>query len=164
MCARQFLKKSQKLAHMKETITVGITYDTKNDFKLDEEKPWDWDAEFEVSVAVDDITRALEDLGHQTIHIGSGEKLLENFREIESQVDIVFNIAEGMFGRARESQIPSLLEMARMPFVGSDAYTLAIALNKWHTKVIAHHYGINTPAFSCIERYEQLDNVHFLSF
>src|SRR5690606_30435759 len=106
----------------------------RDDFKFSKSDPVDWDAEFQVSVAVDDIARALEDLGHKTVLIGSGQNLLEGLPEFKKKVDIVFNMAEGRFGRARESQIPALLEMTQIPFVGSDAYALSLSLNKWHTK------------------------------
>ena len=97
------------------------------------DEPEDWDAEFAVSTAVDDIAHALEDLGHDVDFIGSGRSLLNNFRRIEESVDIIFNIAEGYLGRARESQVPAMLELAGIPYVGSDSYSLALALNKWHT-------------------------------
>jgi D-alanine-D-alanine ligase len=142
---------------MHDTLTVGITFDTKNDFKFTGEEPWDWDAEFAVSMAVDDISRALEDLGHRAVLIGSGIKLLVDFSKYKNQVDIVFNIAEGRFGRAREAQIPALLEMAGIPFVGSDAYALSLGLNKWHTKIIAQSFGIRTPQFTVLESHDQLD-------
>lgn len=141
----------------REQLTVGISFDTKDDFKFSRTNPRDWDAEFQVSVAVDDIVHAIEDLGHQTLLVGSGRKLVENFALFKDKVDIVFNIAEGKFGRAREAQIPALLEMAQIPFVGSDAYALSLCLNKWHTKIIGKHYGVRTPEFVVIENLEQLE-------
>lgn len=142
---------------MHDVLTIGITFDTKDDFKFTGEEPWDWDAEFAVSMAVDDISRALEDLGHNTVQIGSGAKLLDNFAKYKSQVDIIFNIAEGRFGRSREAQIPALLEMSGIPFVGSDAYALSLGLNKWHTKIIAQNCGVRTPNFTVVEHHEKID-------
>jgi D-alanine-D-alanine ligase len=138
-------------------LKVGMTYDTRDDFKFTSPEPEDWDAEFAVSVAVDDIAHALEDLGHEALYIGSGRKLLDSFREYEGKVDIIFNIAEGYFGRAREAQVPAMLEMAGVPYVGSDAYTLALSLNKWHTKVLASHYHIRTPAFALVRNDYEID-------
>lgn len=152
----RFAKKTLHIS-MSDSITIGVTYDTKNDFKFNGDEPSDWDAEFQVSMAVDDIIRALEDLGHKTIPIGSGRKLLESFGKYEDDLDLVFNIAEGKFGRSREAQIPALLEMTGIPFVGSDAYTLSVALNKWHTKIIANHHGIRTPVYTVVENQDLLD-------
>lgn len=141
----------------KNLLKVGITFDTRDDFEFVSEEAEDWDAEFAVSTAVDDIAHALEDLGHGVEFIGSGRNLLNNFRQVEQSVDIVFNVAEGYFGRARESQVPAMLELAGIPYVGSDSYSLALALNKWHTKVLALSNGIRTPEFQVIRRAEELE-------
>ena len=109
-----------------DALTIGLTYDTRDDFHFTSKEPEDWDVEFEVSTAIDDIAHALEDLGHKVRLVGSGRKLLDTFRDIENSVDIVFNIAEGYHGRAREAQVPSMLEMAGIPYVGSDSYTLSL--------------------------------------
>jgi len=138
------------------SLTIGLTYDTKDDFHFSSKEPEDWDVEFEVSTAIDDIAHALEDLGHKVRFVGSGKKLLKNFHDVESSVDIIFNIAEGYFGRAREAQVPSILEMAGIPYVGSDSYTLSLALNKWHTKILAKQYGIRTPEFQVVRSTDEI--------
>ena len=132
-------------------LKVGITFDTREDFSFVSEEVEDWDAEFAVSTAVQDIAHALEDLGHEVDFIGSGRNLLNSLRKVEDSVDIIFNIAEGYLGRGREAQIPATLELAGIPYVGSDSYALALALNKWHTKVLAASNGIRTPDF-CLVR------------
>jgi D-alanine-D-alanine ligase len=54
--------------------------------------------------------------------------------------DIVFNIAEGMRGAAREAQFPAVLEMLGIPYTGSGPWTLATTLDKARTKeVLAYH-------------------------
>jgi D-alanine-D-alanine ligase len=146
------------------SLRVGITFDTREDFGFVAAEPDDWDAEFAVSTAVDDIAHALEDIGHTVSFIGSGRKLLDNFRNVENSVDIVFNIAEGFFGRGREAQIPALLELAGIPFVGSDCYTLALALNKWHTKLLARSYGVTTPNFQIATGFAELGTFKHLKF
>ena len=132
------------------TPTVGITYDTRNDFTYTSEDPWDWDAEFEVSVAIGDITNAIEDLGFPTVMIGSAANLLNGFSTYCKRVQMVFNIAEGKLGRAREAQVPSILEAGGIAYVGSDAETLAIGLNKAQTKYNALAHGIRTPDFAVV--------------
>ena len=130
--------------------TVGITYDTRDDFQHESDDPWDWDAEFEVSAAIGDITNAIEDLGFPTVEIGSAVKLLEGFSQYREKVDMVFNIAEGKLGRAREAQVPNILEAGGIPCVGSDAETLAIALNKVQAKYNVVAQGIRTPEFTVV--------------
>ncbi len=66
--------------------------------------------------------------------------------------DLCFNIAEGHFGDSRESQIPAILEMLRIPYTGSKLLTLALALDKPMTKRILTYHGLPTPEFMVFER------------
>lgn len=47
--------------------------------------------------------------------------------------------------------------MAGVPYVGSDAYSLALSLNKWHTKVLASYYQVRTPGFSLVRNEEEIE-------
>jgi D-alanine-D-alanine ligase len=44
--------------------------------------------------------------------------------------DLVFNIAEGLRGYAREAQIPCLLDAYEIPYTFSDPLILALTLHK----------------------------------
>ncbi len=61
--------------------------------------------------------------------------------------DIVFNIAEGMRGEAREAQFPAVMEMLGIPYTGSGPLTLATALDKARTKEVLQHHGIPVARF-----------------
>lgn len=61
--------------------------------------------------------------------------------------DIVFNIAEGMRGAAREAQFPAVLEMLGIPYTGSGPWTLATALDKARTKETLAYHGIAVARF-----------------
>ena len=61
--------------------------------------------------------------------------------------DIVFNIAEGMRGAAREAQFPAVMEMLGIPYTGSGPLTLATALDKARTKEVLQHHGISVATF-----------------
>ena len=78
------------LSKLPATPTIGITYDTRDDFQYSPDDPWDWDAEFETSLAVGAIATAIEDLGFPTVMIGSAENLLEGFSEYRKKVHMVF--------------------------------------------------------------------------
>jgi D-alanine-D-alanine ligase len=70
------------------------------------------------------------------------------------RVDGVFNMAEGMGGRGRESQVPALLDMYRIPYTGSSALALAMTLDKSLGKMVAQANGIPTAPFMVIPRRE----------
>ncbi len=65
--------------------------------------------------------------------------------------DLCFNIAEGHYGDGREAQIPSILEMLRIPYTGSKVMTLALALDKPMTKRVLYYHGLPTPEFQVFE-------------
>ena len=65
-----------------------------------------------------------------------------------SNVDVVFNIAEGISGRNREAQVPNLCELLGVPYTGSDSATLSICLDKALSKRLLD--DVDTPAFQVL--------------
>ena len=126
-------------------LRVGLTYNVKGEFVLKPDDPPDLNAEFDHEETVAHIETALRETGHEVIRIGSARTLLQQMGKL--RVDIVFNIAEGYEGRNRESQVPILLEMMRIPFVGADGLTLGLTLDKVLTKKVLIAEGIPTPRY-----------------
>ncbi|MBI2103983.1 MAG: ATP-grasp domain-containing protein [Candidatus Omnitrophica bacterium] len=125
---------------------VGLTYNVKGEYVLKPEDPPDLIAEFDHEETVAHIEKALREAGHEVVRIGNARQLLERRGKLD--VDIVFNIAEGYEGRNRESQVPILLEMLRVPFVGADGLTLGLTLDKVLTKKVLIAEGIPTPRYA----------------
>jgi D-alanine-D-alanine ligase len=142
--------------------TVGLTYDLKTDYKFKEGDPADANAEFDHPSTIDVIAKAIERNGFRVEKIGNVGNLLERLGSLK--VDIVFNISEGMFGRNRESQVPVILEMAGIPFVGADALTLGLTLDKVMAKKIFIADKIPTPKFFEVSSPEQLANSNHFKF
>ncbi|MBM3245113.1 MAG: ATP-grasp domain-containing protein [Candidatus Omnitrophica bacterium] len=138
--------------------TVGLTYDLKSDYKLKKGDPPDANAEFDHPSTIGVIASAIESQGYKVKRIGNCSSLLEKIDSLN--VDIVFNISEGRIGRNRESQVPMLLEMAGIPFVGADALTLALTLDKVMAKKVFIAENIPTPKFFEIKHIESLDTDH----
>jgi D-alanine-D-alanine ligase len=65
--------------------------------------------------------------------------------------DLVFNIAEGLGGLARESQVPGLLDAYQIPYVFSEALTLAVTLHKGVAKHMVRARDVRTPDFEVVE-------------
>jgi len=124
---------------------IGLTYNVKSEFVLKPGDPPDLNAEFDHEETVAHIERALKESGHEVVRIGNARRLLEQMGSLK--VDLVFNIAEGYEGRNRESQVPILLEMMRVPFVGADGLTLGLTLDKVLTKKVLIAEGIPTPRY-----------------
>jgi len=142
-------------------LTVGLTYDLKTDYVFKDADPPDANAEFDHPSTIDVICKTIESLGYKTKRIGNISNLLEKIDNLG--VNIVFNISEGLTGRNRESQVPIVLEMKNIPFVGSDGLTLGMTLDKMMTKKIMIADKIPTPKFfeaSSVESFE-MDSLKF---
>jgi len=133
---------------------VGLTYDLKTDYKFKDGDPLDANAEFDSPSTIDVIAGAIEANGFKVKKIGNASNLMEKIDNLG--VDIVFNISEGLTGRNRESQVPILLEMAAIPFVGADALTLGLTLDKVMAKKIFMAEKIPTPKFFEVSSTEAL--------
>jgi len=142
--------------------TVGLTYDLKTDYEFKAGDPPDANAEFDHPTTIGIIAKAIEKCGFKVKKIGNVVSLLEKIDNLG--VDIVFNISEGISGRNRESQVPILLEMAGIPFVGADALTLGLTLDKVMAKKIFIAEKIPTPKFFEVKAIEELVNTDHCKF
>lgn len=142
--------------------TVGLTYDLKTDYAFKEGDPPDANAEFDHPSTIDVIAKAIESCGFRVKRIGNATSLLEKIEHLG--VDIVFNISEGISGRNRESQVPILLEMAGIPFVGADALTLGLTLDKIIAKKIFIAEKIPTPKFFEVKTCAELVDIDHCKF
>ena len=125
--------------------TVGLTYNLKTEYVFKPGDPQDANAEFDHPDTVALIEQAIRAGHHRVVRIGNANRLLESWEHLA--VDIIFNISEGTGGRNRESQVPIILEMLGIPYVGSDGLTLGLTLDKVLTKKILIAEGIPTPRF-----------------
>lgn len=113
-----------------------------------EEPPPDWLAEGDSEETIQAVQQALKKY-HQVIPIESDEQAY--FRLQQEKPDLVFNIAERLFGPNRESHIPTICEVLNIPYTGSDPLTLGICLDKSRAKEILSYYGIRNPKFWVVE-------------
>ncbi len=127
-------------------MRIGLLYDVFSSYRWQSSDPGDADAEYEPNATVEVLAEAMENLGHEPVLIGTASNLLKQLPDLE--IDAAVNIAEGSWSRNREAFVPILLEMAGVPFVGSDALTLSLSLDKAWTKDLAVAAGIQTPPYA----------------
>ncbi len=135
-------------------MRVGLIYDVFSSYEWRPSDPQDADAEFEPMATVEALEQALLKLGHEPIRIGTAKNLLEQLPALS--IDAAVNIAEGAHSRNREAYAPILLEMAGVPFLGSDALTLSLSLDKVWTKDLAVAAGVKTPPYA-VYSFNKLD-------
>ncbi|HLU65197.1 MAG TPA: ATP-grasp domain-containing protein [Kofleriaceae bacterium] len=124
-------------------VRVGFTYNVKRTHDGDEQ------AEFDPPETIIAISNALARQGFIVVHLEATPDLPRVLAEAD--VDLIFNIAEGVEGRNREAQVPALCELLGIPYTGSDSATLAIALDKALCKKVLSQHGILTPKFQVME-------------
>ncbi len=145
-------------------MKIGFTYDLETDHPIKPDDPPDTLAEFDRSPTIDLIGKSLAINGNKVIYIGNVHHLLADISMFKKSVDIVFNIAEGASGRNREAQVPVILELFRIPYVGSDGLTQALTLDKFMTKKILLSSDINTPNYMHIKNTVSSINTSTLNF
>ncbi len=122
-------------------LRVGLTYNLKR-IKPDQNGN-DADAEFDAQSTIDAIANAIVADGHEVVRLEATSALARTLPD--AGVDLVFNIAEGHRGRSREAQVPALLDMLGVPHTGSDAATMAVALDKDLAKRVVAGAGVPVP-------------------
>ena len=127
-------------------IRVGFTYNIKRE---DGDPENDDQAEWDPPETIIAISSALARQGHVVVHLEATPDLPRVLAEAD--VDLIFNIAEGVEGRNREAQVPALCELLGIPYTGSDSATLAIALDKALCKKVLMQHDILTPKFQVME-------------
>jgi D-alanine-D-alanine ligase len=111
-----------------------------------------WD-DLDSAETIQNIAAALESRGHRVTFLEGNLSLVENLPRLAP--DICFNVCEGYWGDGREAHVPSILEMMRMPYTGSQVLTLALCLDKPMTKRVLTYHGLPTPPFQVFERLDE---------
>jgi D-alanine-D-alanine ligase len=130
-------------------IKIGITFDLRS-YYLSQGYSEVETAEFDRESTIDGIADALSQLGHTPERIGAVTQLVPRLAAGE-RWELVFNIAEGMHGFGRESQVPAVLDAYRIPYTFSDPVVLGISLHKGWAKRVIRDLGLPTPDFAVVE-------------
>lgn len=130
-------------------MLIGLTYDLKDDYRALGFSESDV-AEFDSVDTIDAVCSALAALGHVCDRIGHVRALAQRLTAGD-RWDLVFNIAEGVSGFGRESQVPSLLEAYELPYTFSDPLVCALTLHKAMAKQVVRGFGIATPDFALVQ-------------
>lgn len=122
------------------------------------------EAEFDTEETVNALATAIERLGHRVERMEVSGPASRTVARLEAfSPDLIFNTAEGRRGRFREAFFPALFDELGFPYTGSDAYTLAVTLDKQLTKLILREEHIRTPGWQFIEKLSDLkpEDLHF---
>lgn len=137
-----------------DPLHIGLCYDLASEYEAlgyrGEEV-----AEFDRTETIDAIAGALERAGHRVDRVGSLPALVRRLA-LGHRWDLVFNLAEGVRGSARESQVPALLDAYGIAYTFSDPLTLTVALHKGLTKTVCQAHGVATAPFRLVRDLDDL--------
>lgn len=124
---------------------IGLIYNLQHNVAVEPDAPPDARAEYDSEETIEGLAQALQAGGHQVVPLEADRAFLDKVRQAE--VDICFNIAEGLGGDAREAHVPAILEMLGIPYTGSKVLAQAISLDKAMSKRIWRDAGLPTAPF-----------------
>src|SRR5262249_1141742 len=96
-----------------------------------------------------DVLECLESLGHEVEMLAVYEGVSDIVEKIRSfGPDVVFNLCESFFNdRAKEPNIPALLELMRVRYTGANPEALMLSKDKALAKTILIYHRIRVPGF-----------------
>src|SRR5882672_1625775 len=110
------------------------------------------EAEFDTEETVNALAQAIERLGHRLERFEVSGPASRTVSQLEAySPDLIFNTAEGRRGRFREAFYPALFDELGIPYTGSDAWVLAVTLDKALTKLVLREHGVVSPKGQFIE-------------
>ncbi len=136
-------------------MKIGLTYDLRS-WYLDRGYSMEDTAEFDKQDTVDAIDGALKNMGFETEPIGNCFQLIDAL-SAGKKWDLVFNIAEGLYGDGRESVVPAILDQYKIPYVFSGPVIMGISLNKHLTRLIVSAAGVPVSPGMLISEMKDVD-------
>jgi len=131
-------------------VRIALTYNLRLSDSEEE-------AEFDTQQTVDALAGAIDRLGHRLERFEVSGPASRTVARLEAySPDLIFNTAEGRRGRFREAFYPALFDELGFPYTGSDAYALAVTLDKQLTKLILRDHQVRTPGWQYIEKLDEL--------
>lgn len=135
-------------------VCVGFAFNLRR-IHSSVENDIDAEAEFDSPETVGAVREAISSLGYDVVDLEANPDLPAILPK--SKIDVVFNIAEGIGGRARESLVPALLDLMQIPYTGSDVTSISICHDKILAKRVVAQAGISTsPYFTLVSGREKI--------
>lgn len=138
-------------------MRIGMTYDLRADYLaagFGEEET----AEFDRPDTIEAIESALASLGHEPVRIGNLHSLVKELAA-GRRWDLVFNIAEGLYGFGREAAVPALLDSYRIACTFSDPLVMTVTLHKAAAKQLIRDLQLPTPDFALVKELSDLEGI-----
>lgn len=142
--------------------TVGLTYDLRS-WYMKQGYTMEETAEFDKESTIDALAAEISSFGLAVDRIGNIYQLVEQLSS-GKRWDLVFNIAECLYGDGRESAIPALLDQYKIPYIFSGPVNLGISLNKYYARLVVEAAGVPVSPGAIIRNIYETDKAGIYSF
>jgi D-alanine-D-alanine ligase len=136
-------------------MKIGLTYDLRS-WYIDRGYSIDETAEFDKQETVDALEDSLKLMGYEPEPVGNVFQLIEAL-SAGRRWDIIFYIAEGLYGDGRESVVPAILDQYKIPYVFSGPVIMGLSLNKHLAKLVVAAAGVPVSPGYLITEMKDLD-------
>jgi D-alanine-D-alanine ligase len=131
-------------------LTVGLVFNVATEELLDE------DPELTLNLTdqpetIEAVAAALADGGHDVVQFNADRHLPVALAR--TPLDVVFNIATGIYGDTRQANVPAMLEYLRIPHTGSGVLAETLTHHKPVMKTLLLAHGLPTPAFQVFQHW-----------
>jgi D-alanine-D-alanine ligase len=141
---------------MKKKLNIVLLYNQRHFYPDPNDCRHQLEADFDDPETTKWQIKHLKNLGHHVIPIEADEKAYFKLYRLRKKIDLIFNVAEGIYGEDREAQMPAILEMLQIPYLGNTPLVEALVLNKAKTKEVLMAYGIPTLFFQVFNQEDEV--------
>lgn len=132
-------------------MNIAFLYNVRHHYPNPKDPQSQLEADFDDPITTKWQIKHLKSLGFKILPIEANEKAYFKLFRLRKKIDLVFNVAEGIYGKDRELQMPAMLEMLQIPYTGSSPLTHAFSLNKAKAKEIFFANDIPTADFQSVD-------------
>ncbi len=120
--------------------TLAFLYNVRHYYPDPSDYKHQVEADFDDPECTQKQLQYLKQLAKRVIAIEANDKAYLTLYRYRHSIDLVVNLAEGIYGMDRELQMPAMLEMLRLPYVGCTPLVEGLMLDKAKAKdvLIAH--------------------------
>jgi D-alanine-D-alanine ligase len=132
-------------------MRIGLAYNQKPDSEsLSDESSSSSDvyAEWDEPSTIDAVEQALGLFG-TVIRLHADATFPQKLAR--ARVQLVFNMAEGLYGQNREAHVPAICEYLNVPYTASDPLALSLSLNKARAKEVLAYHEVPTARFALVD-------------
>lgn len=147
----------------KEIFYTTISWEQAQDIGFSQQDCGEFDAEEDIVGVIEEITKYI---GVTPIRVGYGADLVSSLMEYRQagRHNILWNLNQGLYGRCREAQVPTLCELLNIPIVGPQSWSAFSTQDKVCANLIIKERGIDIgiPKYTVIDTFVDVNVIEKL--